>query len=109
MLCAMEINTYFGKVKTAYQIQQELVKLKPILMKRFYVSSIGLFGSYVRNEQSEESDLDIIVDFSQPVGMEFIDLADFLETELNTKIDLVSLKGVKPKYLETIKSEILYV
>jgi uncharacterized protein len=77
-------------------------------MKRFYVSSIGLFGSYARNEQNENSDIDIIVDFSRPIGIEFIDLAEFLEDNLEAKIDLVSLKGIKPKYLAAIKSEIVY-
>ena len=109
MLCAMKKMLYFHCVKSAAQIQEELAKLKPELVKRFFVSSIGLFGSYVRNEQKEESDLDIIVDFSQPVGIEFIDLADFLEDNLSTKVDLVSLNGIKPKYLEAIKPEIVYV
>jgi hypothetical protein len=109
MLCVMKKMLYFHCVKSAAQIQEELAKLKPELVKRFFVSSIGLFGSYVRNEQKEESDLDIIVDFSQPVGIEFIDLADFLEDNLRTKVDLVSLNGIKPKYLEAIKPEILYV
>jgi uncharacterized protein len=95
-------------VKSAKQIQDQLSTLKPILMKRFYVSSIGLFGSYARNEQNENSDIDIIVDFSRPIGIEFIDLAEFLEDNLEAKIDLVSLKGIKPKYLAAIKSEIVY-
>jgi uncharacterized protein len=95
-------------VKSAKQIQDQLSTLKPILMKRFYVSSIGLFGSYARNEQNEDSDIDIIVDFSRPIGIEFIDLAEFLEDNLKAKIDLVSLKGIKPKYLAAIKSEIVY-
>lgn len=95
-------------MKTAQQIQEQLSNLKPTLIKRFSVSSIGLFGSYARNEQNEDSDIDIVVDFSKPVGIEFIDLAEFLEESLKAKIDLVSLNGIKPKYLAAIKSEIVY-
>jgi uncharacterized protein len=95
-------------VKTAQQIQQQLSNLKPTLIKRFSVSSIGLFGSYARNEQNEDSDIDILVDFNKPVGIEFVDLAEFLEESLKAKVDLVSLNGIKPKYLSAIKSEIVY-
>jgi predicted nucleotidyltransferase len=95
-------------VKTAQQIQEQLSNLKPTLIKRFSVSSIGLFGSYARNEQNEDSDIDIVVDFSKPVGIEFVDLAEFLEESLKAKVDLVSLNGIKPKYLSVIKSEIVY-
>lgn len=95
-------------MKTAQQIQEQLSNLKPTLIKRFSVSSIGLFGSYARNEQNEDSDIDIVVDFSKPVGIEFVDLAEFLEESLKAKVDLVSLNGIKPKYLSVIKSEIVY-
>lgn len=96
-------------MKSATQIASELEKLKPFLMKRYHVSSLGLFGSYVRNEQTDKSDIDIIVGFSQPVGMEFIDLADFLEDTLHTRVDLVSFNGIKEKYYQAIKPEIVYV
>mgnify|MGYP003513066898 CR=1 FL=1 len=52
---------------------------------------------------------DIIVDFSQPIGIEFIDLADFIEKKLSKNVDLVSKNGVKQKYYRTIESEIIYV
>ena len=60
-------------------IRQILTQLKPELTQRFFVDSIGLFGSIVRDDFSPTSDIDIIVDFSKPVGVEFIDLADFIE------------------------------
>ena len=83
--------------------------MKPELMEKFHVSSIGLFGSVVRDDYSETSDIDIIVDFSQPIGIEFIDLADYLETKFDKNIDLVSKRGIKQKYLQAIESEIIYV
>jgi predicted nucleotidyltransferase len=49
------------------------------------------------------------VDFSQPIGIEFIDLANELEILLRRKVDLVSKEGIKPKYFQEIQPEILYV
>jgi uncharacterized protein len=83
--------------------------LKPELISRYHVSSIGLFGSIVRNDYTSNSDVDIIVDFSKPVGIEFIDLADLIEERIGKAVDLVSKNGVKPRYFQEIASEILYV
>ena len=91
------------------QIKDLLTQLKPEIISKYNVTSIGLFGSIVRDDFNEESDIDIIVDFSKPIGIEFIDLADFLELKINKKIDLVSKNGVKHKYFESFKSEIIYV
>ena len=74
------------------------------------MNSIGLFGSIVRDDFSElKSDVDILVEFSKPIGLEFIDLAEFLELKIKRKIDLVSKAGVKNKYLTQIENEIIYV
>ncbi len=90
-------------------IKQILSQLKPELTRKYFVTSIGLFGSIVRDDFTDKSDIDIIVDFSKPVGIEFIDLADYIESKLNKKVDLVSRNGVKPKYFNQIESEIIYV
>lgn len=90
-------------------IKQILAQLKPELEQKFFVNSIGLFGSVVRGDFTDKSDIDIIVDFSKPVGIEFIDLADYIERKLRKKVDLVSKNGVKPKYFHQIESEIIYV
>lgn len=79
-------------------------------MEKYSISSIGLFGSVVRNDFSPTtSDIDIIVDFSKPIGVEFIDLADYLEQKIKRKIDLVSRNGIKQKYYQAIESDIIYV
>lgn len=91
-------------------IKESLKNLKPILATKYNVSSIGLFGSVVRDDFSPiNSDIDIVVDFNKPIGIEFIDLADFIENKLNKKVDLVSIKGIKAKYLSQIEQEIIYV
>ena len=90
-------------------IRQILILLKPELIDKYHVSSLGLFGSIVRDDFKPTSDIDIIVDFSQPIGIEFVDLADLIETKLKKSVDLVSKKGIKQKYFEAIESEIIYV
>ena len=96
-------------MKDLSTIKQIIKELKPELEKKFHVSSIGVFGSVVRNDFSENSDVDIIVDFSQPIGIEFIDLADLLEEKFHEQVDLVSKKGIKPQYFSSIENEIVYV
>jgi predicted nucleotidyltransferase len=96
-------------MKDLSTIKQIIKELKPELEKKFHVSSIGIFGSIVRNDFSENSDVDIIVDFSQPIGIEFIDLADLLEEKFHEQVELVSRKGIKPQYFSSIENEIVYV
>ena len=96
-------------MKELATIKQIIKELKPELEKKFHVSSIGVFGSVARNDYSESSDVDIIVDFSQPIGIEFIDLADLLEEKFHEQVDLVSKKGIKPQYFSSIENEIVYV
>jgi predicted nucleotidyltransferase len=90
-------------------IKDKLLQIKPEMQQRYAVHSIGLFGSIVRDDFTDESDIDVIVDFNRPVGIEFIDLATFLESQLGRQVDLVSRKGIKPKYLRQIEEEIVYV
>jgi uncharacterized protein len=90
-------------------IKNVLKALKPELLRKYNVRSIGLFGSVVRDDFSPSSDVDIIVDFSSPIGIEFIDLANYIEAKLNCKVDLVSKNGIKPKYFNLIEGDIVYV
>jgi predicted nucleotidyltransferase len=97
-------------MKPLEHYKQVLSLLKPELQHRFHVQNIGFFGSVVREDFSpEKSDLDLIVDFQQPVGIEFIELAEFLENKLNRKVDLVSRNCIKLPYLKIIEPEVIYV
>lgn len=80
-----------------------------MLLDKYGISSLGLFGSVLRDDFTPQSDIDIIVDFSKPIGIEFIDLANDLENVLQHKVDLVSRKGIKPSFFEVIKQDIVYV
>ena len=92
------------------EIKRKLTELKPKLKEKFKVESIGLFGSYVRGEQKRESDLDILVEFSEPIGFfDFLKLEEFLSKELDVKVDLVMRKSLKNRIKERIIKEAIYV
>ena len=87
-----------------------LQEAKPALQKSYGFTSLALFGSYSRNSAIEgKSDIDVMVEFSEPIGIRFIDLADELEQILQQKVDLVSRKAIKPKYFEVIEPDLIYV
>jgi len=99
-----------GKMKKIEEMKKKLTELKPILKGKFKVESIGLFGSYVRGEQKGESDLDVLVEFSEPIGLfEFIELEGFLSEKLGTTVDLVMRKSLKNRIKERIIKEAIYV
>ncbi len=91
------------------QIQSTLSSHKAEFFDIFKVKSLAVFGSFARGEQQKESDVDILVEFSSPVGIEFIDLGNYLERILNQKVDLVSRNGIKPQYFKQIKGDLKYV
>lgn len=90
-------------------IKQILTDHKLRLAEKYGLVNLAVFGSYSRNQQTDASDLDILVEFKKPIGLEFVDLADELEELLQMKIDLVSKNGMKEKYLKSIESELMYV
>jgi predicted nucleotidyltransferase len=91
------------------EIKEIISGFKPEIESKYFVSSIGLFGSVVRDDFNTNSDIDIIVDFNGKIGIEFVTLADELEQMLNHKVDLVSKGGIRQKYLDVIEPEILYI
>ena len=89
------------------RLQEQIKSLKEELRKRFGITKIGLFGSYARNEQKESSDIDILVEFERPIGLELLEAKFFLEDQLNIKVDIgVTLKQ---SVREEILKEIIYL
>ena len=82
---------------------------KAMLKQNYSVTKLGLFGSYVRGDNSENSDIDILAEFEKSPGLEFVDLADELEKLLNVKVDLVSRYAIHDRFMKFIEKEILYV
>lgn len=96
-------------MRTLQDIKNTLSSHKNRLFNDYPIKSMAIFGSYSRKEQKDTSDLDIIVEFSDRIGIRFVDLADDLEKIVGLKVDLVSKKGIKEKYLKSIDSELIYV
>ena len=82
----------------------------PHLRVRYGVASLGVFGSYVRNEDTATSDLDILVTFHEaPTFFQFIDLEDELSSLLGIEVDLVMKSALKPRIGASILSEVVMV
>jgi len=97
-------------MKRVDEIKEALKKHKEELRERFKVKEIGIFGSYVKGEQKKVSDIDILVEFEEPIGLfEFMDLEENLSTLLGIKVDLVSKKALKPRIGEHILKEVVYI
>lgn len=96
-------------MKTLQDIKKTLSNHKNRLFHDYPIKSMAIFGSYSRKEQEDSSDLDILVEFSDRIGIRFVDLAEELENIVGFKVDLVSKKGVKEKYLKSIDSDLIYV
>ncbi|MCL0065461.1 nucleotidyltransferase family protein [Dehalococcoidia bacterium] len=78
------------------------------LEDRFKVKSIAIFGSYARGDANEGSDIDILVEFTEPVGILFIHLADFLEDILGVRVDMITSDAIKPNRLKYVMENLVY-
>ncbi len=90
-------------------IEHTLRELKPSLTTQFHVSKIGYFGSFADGTQTEESDVDILVEFSEVPGWSFFDLQILLEKTFQRKVDLVTVKALKEVLKERILAQTHFV
>lgn len=83
---------------------------KPLLMKQYGVNTLGVFGSFVRGEQGENSDVDILVGFNEPIGLlKFVALKNQLSEMLGKDVDLVMKSTLRSKIGERILEEVIYI
>jgi len=95
---------------TLADIQNLLHENGDFLENAFGVKKIGIFGSYARETAvSNISDIDILVEFSRPIGWEIVDLHAYLENLLSKGVDLVTVNALKPELKSAILSEVVYV
>jgi predicted nucleotidyltransferase len=91
------------------QIEFKLKALMPVLIARFNIKKIGIFGSFVSDSATPDSDIDILVDFEKTPGWEFFDLMEFLENELGRKVDLVTPNALKSPLKNKILNQVEYL
>ena len=97
-------------MKTTAEIKRLLHQFKPLIQQKYQISDLGLFGSYVRGEQNEDSDVDVLIDYLEaPSLVQLVDLEFYISELLGIKADVVTKEGLKPRYRERILAEVVYV
>lgn len=91
-------------------VVRRLKTINPKLNQEFGVSRIGIFGSYVNDEEQKNSDIDLLVEFDRPVNLfEFSRLKSFLSSQLGIQVDLVTPGGLKPLVKDQILKSVAYL
>ena len=91
------------------EITKKLIELKPLLKDKYNIVRIGFFGSYAIGKNTDNSDIDIIMEYNKPIGWEFFDIQDLLHEKLKKKIDLVSIKALKKQLKNKILNQTIFV
>ncbi len=87
-----------SEILTRDQVLQRLGRLLPTLQTRFGVSHIALYGSFAEGTPSPDSDIDLLVDLSRPLGLEFVALAEYLEQVLGRQVDLATFETLNQSH-----------
>ena len=97
-------------MKTVNEVTKILEFHKGEFKEKYGVKTIGIFGSYLREEQTQTSDIDVLVEFEKPIGLlKFVGLKNHLSDLLGMKVDLVMKKALKPGIGRRILTEVVYV
>lgn len=92
------------------EIRAQLAALKPQLEEEYPIDEIGIFGSYARDEQRPDSDLDILVAFEEPVTLfDLVCLENELTSHLGVDVDLVTRDSLKPQIESRVTADVVYV
>jgi len=95
---------------TLREVENKIISTRSNLESEFGLKKIGIFGSFIRNEQTDQSDIDILVEVERPTGyIKFIKFENHLSELLGIKVDLVTEKALKPFMARRIKQEIKYL
>ncbi|MEJ5227357.1 nucleotidyltransferase family protein [Thermodesulfovibrio sp.] len=93
-------------MKTLSEIAEILQEKKELLREKYKVKEIGVFGSYVRGEQKESSDVDILVDFEKPVSLlKIVSLENYLSDLIGIKVEVVPKRDIRSELRESILRE----
>ncbi len=97
-------------MKTLNEIRQVLSVQKPSLCTKYQITELGVFGSYARSEQTEVSDVDILVDYETPPTLVMlVELRDYLSQLFGLKVDVVTKSGLKSRIRERVLAEVVYI
>ena len=92
------------------QIIRQLQEVKPTLQKEFGLTEIALFGSSSRKDNRTDSDIDLLIDLSKNTSSDFFNIAFELQDLFHpVKVDIVTRKGIKTSYFNSIEKDLIYV
>ncbi|MBU0978303.1 MAG: nucleotidyltransferase family protein [Patescibacteria group bacterium] len=92
------------------KIRKKISSQLPLLRQKYHVKKLGIFGSFVRDQQRKGSDVDMLVELTSPIGFfDFVRLENFLTRTLKQKVDLVLKKTLKPAIKDDVLKETIYV
>ncbi len=92
--------------KLSSNIIFETLRKNNFLLEKYKVKRIGVFGSFIRNEENKDSDIDFLVDFYEKSFDNYIELAFELEELFKRRVDLLTERGISPYILPYIKQEV---
>lgn len=97
-------------MKSLEDIKQILNQNKPLLRENYRVTEVGVFGSYARGEQTETSDIDVLIDYDDaPTFFKLVELRNYLSQLMEMKVDIVTKNGLKARIRDRILSEVIYI
>ena len=99
-------------MKRLETLKTQLAELKPTLQRDYHVTELGIFGSYVRGEQTENSDVDVLIDFEPGFRfglVTFCNIENQISDVLGEKVDLVMKRALKPRIGKRILQDVIYL
>jgi len=97
-------------MKNLEEIKRKLKELREVIKERYKAEVMGIFGSYVRGEQKEKSDLDVLVKFYKGATLfELVGLSIYLEEKIGIKVDVVPYDAVRKEIKERVLKEVVYL
>lgn len=98
---------------TKQQVTLILQQQLPYLTAEYGVKRLGIFGSVAKGLQQKQSDIDLIAEFDQPLGLRFVEFTDYLEQLFNTPVDVITPAGIRairnPQIAQGINNSVVYV
>jgi hypothetical protein len=96
-------------MKTIEEIKENLEKLSPFIKKEYKAEIVGIFGSYARGEQTENSDVDILVKFGEGIGLRSFGFELYLKNIFKINVHVVSAGGLRIRLKDNVFKDIHYV
>ncbi|WP_420455966.1 nucleotidyltransferase family protein [Rubrivirga sp.] len=91
------------------EIRRRLADARPALARRYPIRSLAVFGSFARGEARPDSDVDVLVEFSGPIGWEIADLAEELDALLGRTVDLVPRGALDDRHFAAVEPDLVAI